>query len=409
MIWNKIRENNATDWINYVAIAYAFTVSTSRAGIVFFTMLLIILWLVEGDFKKKYEQIVANKVTLLFGGLIVFSFLSILWSSYQLNGLVYVIKYWYYIVIVVFMTSLKKEYIEYGISAFLAGVFISELLSYGIFFELIEWKNKLPNFPTPFMNHLQYSLFLAFTSLLLLNRIFSETDIKVKYFYFFYFLTVTINLFVNGGRTGQVAFIVTLFIVGFLNIKNKIKAFLSMLFLAFAILYIGYGISPNFKERVDCGVEDALHIIKDSDFCGSFGRRVGAWIVATELIYENPLIGTGVGSEMPTLRESIRENHPDKVCMIGIANFHNDFVHIFVQLGLIGGMLYLLLFYNLLKLKITNRLDKKIVITFVLVYFISSMFENMFHQQFSMALLALFAGIFMAQKRIEEEPNNIKN
>jgi len=43
------------------------------------------------------------------------------------------------------------------------------------------------------------------------------------------------------------------------------------------------------------------------------------------------------------------------------------------------------------------------MVIFVSVYSVSSLVENMFHEQFSAALLALFSGIFIAQNRIENE------
>ncbi|MDT8339671.1 MAG: O-antigen ligase family protein, partial [Sulfurimonas sp.] len=285
----------------------------------------------------------------------------------------------------------------------LASMLISEAISYSIFFELIQWKHGSPIDPTPFMNHLQYSMFLTFTSLLLLNRFFHEEQLKWKIFYFLYFLTVTSNLFLNGGRTGHLAFAVTIFVVGFLNIKNKILAFFSMLALVISIFYTAYHVSPVFKTRFDASVVESQNIIQDGSFCGSFGARLGLWIVGSEIFLDNPIIGSGVVKSMDEMRNRVKESHPDKNCIAHLPSYHNIYVQSAVHLGIIGLFLYLMIFYSILKLKIGDRYYLNLMIIFVSVYSVSSLVETMFHEQFSAAFLALFTGIFIAQNRIENE------
>ncbi len=399
----SFKESNVNDWINYCIVALAFILPISRAGVSFFSILLILLWLYEGDFKKKWNQIFSSKVIIVLGLFIGFSLCSIIWSYELVDGLKYVARYWYFLVILVIATNLKNDYMKYVISAFLIAMFLSELISYGIFFEIIEWKNKLSSDPTPFMNHLQYSLFLAFTSLFLLNQILAEKNKQLRYFYIFFFLSVTINLFINGGRTGQLSFFVTLFIVGFLNIQNKVKAFFGMLFFGVFIIYIGYITSPNFKDRIDLGINDVSMMIQDNNFNGSIGIRIDMWMIGLDLIKENPVLGTGAGSEMLALRSEIQKYYPDKVKIIDLPTFHNDLIQILVQLGLVGGVLYLSTFYYILKLQIADESYSKTRFIFVVVFFVSSMFEIMFHAQFPMVLFTLFMGIFLAQNRIENK------
>jgi O-antigen ligase len=400
---NKLKNITLNEYINYLFVLYAFLLPISRAGISILTALLFVLWLFTKDFKSKIEFIKSNKVILYFFAFIGFSLLSLFWSNDASSGLEYIRKYWYFLVILVIATTVQKKFIEYSISAFLAGMLISEILSYSIFFELVQWKNVSPHDPTPFMNHLQYSMFLAFASLLLLNKIFYEKELKLKIFYILFFLTTTANLFLNGGRTGQAAFVTSIFIVGFLNIKNKILAFFSMLVLVTAILFSAYQTSPVFKNRVAASIKDIQNITQKDNLCGSFGARVGLWIVGSEIFLQNPLIGTGVVKNMDDFVKIVEESHPNKNCIKHLPSYHNFYVQTAVHLGIIGLFLYLMIFYNLLKLKILSRYYLNMMIIFVSVYSISSFVETMFHEQFSAALLALFSGIFIAQNRIENE------
>jgi O-antigen ligase len=399
----KFKNITINDYINYIFVLYAFLLPISRGAISILTALLFVLWLFTGDFNKKINFLKSNRVILYFLAFVGFSLLSLFWSSDASDGLAYIRKYWYFLIILVIATTIQKRFIEYVISAFLAGMLISEIISYSIFFELIKWKHGSPNDPTPFMNHLQYSMFLTFASLLLLNRFFYEKELKLRVFYFLYFLTVTSNLFLNGGRTGHLAFAVSIFVVGFLNIKNKILAFFSMLALVVTIFYTAYNVSPVFKNRFDASVAETHNISQEGAFCGSFGARLGLWIVGSEIFLENPIIGSGVVKSMDEMRSRVKASHPDKNCIVRLPSYHNMYVQSTVHLGIIGLFLYLMIFYSILKLKIEDRYYFNLMIIFVSVYSVSSLVETMFHEQFSAALLALFSGIFIAQNRIENE------
>ena len=86
-------------YINYLIIIYAFILPISRAGIVFFSALLTILWILEGDFKKKYLLLSQSKIILTILIFILFNIFSVLWSDYMLQSLEYIQKYWYFLVL----------------------------------------------------------------------------------------------------------------------------------------------------------------------------------------------------------------------------------------------------------------------------------------------------------------------
>ncbi|MCF6340272.1 MAG: O-antigen ligase family protein [Sulfurimonas sp.] len=400
---DKLKKISIENYINYLLVLYAFVVPISRAGISILTALIFILWLFTDNFKFCLKKFKSNKIVLYLLLYMCFAILSLLWTDDVRSGLDYIRRYWYFLPILVMASTLKKEYMTYAISAFLTGMFISEILSYGMFFELWSLKHGSPTDPTPFMNHLQYSMFLSFAALLLLNKFFFEENLKWKIFYFAYFLLVTSNLFLNGGRTGQFAFAISIFIVGFLNIKSKLVAFFSMLILLTSIFYVAYQVSPVFKHRFDASVKETKIIGAEKIFCGSFGQRLGAWIVGGEIFLDNPLLGVGISKNTDTLKEYIDRDYPNMKCVKSMVNYHNYYIQVLVKLGVIGLFLYLMIFYNIFKLNLKDRQYYNLMIIFIVVYSTSSLFENMFHQQFSAALFTLFTGIFIAQKRIEHE------
>jgi len=402
------RKKIASAGINYLIILFAFVVPISRAGISILSVLMILLWLIEGDFKRKINQLKDNSIIIALGLFIVFCYISISWTDVNniKDGLDDATKTLRLILLplLVISTSLKAENISKVITAFLLGMLISEILSYGIFFELwiLPYGVGVPHDPTPFMHHLDYATFLTFTSLLLLNRFFATNNIGLKTFYFIYFLFVTSNLFLNGGRTGHFAFAVSIFAVGFLNIKSKIKAFFSMLLLVVAIFYTAYHVSPVFKTRFDQGAKEISHIKADStsQYQGSFGMRLGSWIVSVDIIKDNFLFGVGAGSEGDSIRDySLRNEDKSLHVVHDVGNFHNQFVEIFVKLGMVGLIFYIMIWYSIAKINIKSTNLSNLRYIFIAVFSSASMVENIFENQFPMALFVLFIGIFIVASR----------
>ncbi len=116
----------------YMLFAYQFL----KAGISLSSIIIFLFWILEADFKRKYFEIKNNYFIIAIFIFILYSLIAVLWSSDKIFALEYVKKYYHFLIIPIIFTSLKKEYIDKVFSAFLLGMLISEITSYGIFFEL---------------------------------------------------------------------------------------------------------------------------------------------------------------------------------------------------------------------------------------------------------------------------------
>jgi len=204
----------------------------------------------------------------------------------------------YFLALFVIATSIKKEQIQSIITAFLLGMFISEIIAYGVFFELWTFKNATVENPSPFMMHIDYSVFMAFTSLLLLNRIFANHyELKEKLVYAFFFLTVTGNLFLAQGRTGQVALIAGVFVMTIIHYRVTLKSVLISTLLLSSLFTIAYNVSDSFKMRAHDGLSD-IQKITNMNLNSSWGVRVAYCITTYDIVKENPLLGVGLGDYM---------------------------------------------------------------------------------------------------------------
>jgi len=404
MILNKIKNLDYHQFLNYLIVGYAFLLPLSRAAISLFSILLILIWILDSDFKVKYRLLSKNKIVLSFFAFLLFNILSLLWSDYLIEAFKYVTKYWYLFPFLIIFTSLNKEYLVKVLSAFILGMFISEVIAYGVFFELWTFKHATVMNPSPFMHHIEYSIFLALTALILLNRIFNEGNIKYKLFYIFFFLTVSGNLFLTAGRTGQFAFIVGLFVLTIVSFQSKVKALLITIVLGAIILGTAFTVSTTFHDRVIIGKNDLVNVVKNEQYCTSWGGRVGAWILSKDIIMDDPLLGTGNGDNMHKFHDLIDTQYPEMKCMHGsFMHVHNQYFQIWTGLGAIGLILFLSIFYHLYQLKIENRELSNIRYIYIFILLFAFIPEVLLHRQFSMALFALLIGILLAQNRIENE------
>ena len=202
----------------YLLIAFAFILPLSVAIANIIGAFIIIFWLLRGSFKSDWNELKTNKVILAVLAFYLLHIIGLLWTEDMQWGVHILKKETKFLLLPIFMLFVKKEHIKYYIYAFLTAITISELLSYSIWFEIIEpFKYAMANNPTPLMSHISYNPFLAFAIYLLLNRlVFDKTiDNKQKLLYSFFIITMSINMFITGGRAGQVMYFAMLIILVF--------------------------------------------------------------------------------------------------------------------------------------------------------------------------------------------------
>jgi O-antigen ligase len=392
----------------YSITIFAFFLPLSRAVISFFIVMLPLLWLYEGNLKEKISYIKNNKTLFSFYIYIIFLFLSLLWTQNYHDAIRPLRMLLYTASIAVIATSLKKQYIPTVISAFLLGLFISEIATYGIFFDLWHSKKATHAFPNPFMTHLNYSIFLAFGALLLLYRIFSKKySKKEKILYLLFFLTITGNLFITGGRTGQLAFLVGLFVMSFLHFKVSLKSLAMFLALSAIIYSSGYMLSENFKTRMHEAKSDIERIFVQKDFNSSWGIRVAYWIASANIIQKDPLLGVGIGDFHDAMEQEIKQGNYDNLIDF-VKDFmskhtpHNQYLLITIQSGFIGLFFFLYFLYNFFTMKLNDKELKTISILFGTIFVVSFFSDTFLYQQFTLSLFILFLALF-TNKDLQKE------
>ena len=370
-------------------------------------ILMIIFWIREKDFTKKFTFIKKQPLFIAFFFLIFILLLSLLWTDHEnlRTGVKYITRYWYLLPMFVISTSIDKKFIPITLSAFLTGMLISELVSYCIFFEFITIEGVSHKDPSPFMQHTLYSVFLAFSAGILLNRMLTSEDTKHKIAYTIFFTTITANLFINSGRTGHFLFLFVLASVLVGHYKITLKSIFATLSLLLILPYLAFTFSQNYKARMIQTYDD----INNLSYSTALGARIGLNIVAKDIFLENPIIGVGAGDYLSKKDEMVQQKYPDRKRVKNLVHYHNQFAEFAVIAGIFGLFSYILIFVSLIRTKITNIRINTIKYILVSSIAIASLSDAMFHLNRPLSLFALFAGLIVAQYRYEREDTSLRN
>lgn len=329
---------------SYLLMLFGFTIalSVSIPSIIFVVMLL--LWLYEGNFSKKLETIKKNPIAYAFLAYFLIHIIALLWTSDFAWGLHIIKKQWKILTFLFFITIAKKEHIKYYIIAFLLSMSLSEVLSYGIWFEIIKpfHGGSIEN-PTPFMGHISYNPFLAFAAYLLAYfLLFTDNkSLFQKAISLIFLITITVNMFITGGRSGQVGYFVVMVILAIQYFKKDIfKIFLTLAILMPSIFYIAYSTNAQFKQRFNAAIENAKNYKKNPNT--SVGLRLTFLFNSIDIIKENPIIGVGTG-DFPQEYKKMNTKNTPKACTI--TQPHDMYILVLVQTGIVGLITLLAIFY----------------------------------------------------------------
>jgi len=388
------------DRINYyLLLFFSFMLPLSRATDTIFSIYFSIYFFIYLIFNLKKTKIYKSNFFLITFIFILYTLLSLLWSSSNLKlGDATHYLQWFALFGVALFIKKEKSRVHNILTAFLLGMVVSEVLSYGMFFNLWKIHGLGAEEPTPFMMHIDYSIYIALAALILLNRLFSQKySLKEKLIMSFFFITMSGNLFINGGRTGQLAFIIAIFAAFFLHFRVTLKNILIVLFFAASILTTAFYTSAQFNNRAKSALSDIDKLSKQN-YESSWGQRVAMWKISPSIIKQNLIFGSGINSQKDVVSKFIDTQNPKYLSkytknFIKHNHLHNQFLQIVVELGVVGLILIFAIFYQISKFNIVIKEFKELKIIFLIIFIIGCLPEPLFLKQFTNALFILFVGL----------------
>jgi len=332
----------------FVILAFVFPLSVALGNTLIY--LIILIWIFSGNLKSKLQQVFQNNLAILSIVFFGINLLGMLWTTNIEMGLFQLKKMIDFLLILpIFLVITRKENIPIYINLFLFSIGITIFLSFLVWFEIIPpiLKATLEN-PTVTMSHISYNPFLAIAAYICLYLAYLKEGQSsfLKIFLTVFFVAIAFNMFITGGRAGQIMFLFMLVFFFFQKHGYRsIKSYLLIFFFIPGIVFFAYEYSDNFNRRINDSIKN-VNFIEDESLRGtSIGQRI-TWAESTiDMFLKYPLYGVGTGDFKDEF-EKIHYKKFEKITEIvpSTTNPHNMYLLVLSTLGILGFISFILIF-----------------------------------------------------------------
>ena len=311
---------------------------------------LVLCWVLEGNFKSKFEFIKSSKWMLSIFAIIGLYALGMFWGENHLNAEWQFQRLALLLIFPIFSTmELKQETIKRAVMAFLGTAFVSAvaalainsniILPLGEYLSFIEvsWRNSA------FITYNYHNVILALATTL---SFFVLVEKKSKYTYLLllFIAVYSLSIFTERGRAGQVIFNFSAVFYIIYNNRKHLLRLCALLVLLFSFQFIVYKSTEVYKNRFDI----LSNIIQNNGDRGEGKIEDIRYVFVKESlnrILEKPLLGYGTGSFGAIFKNEVKSGH----MFNKHTTPHNQYLYIWFELGLFGLLLLLSIFYHQIK------------------------------------------------------------
>lgn len=240
--------------IIFLLVSLPFSIFTLSISIIFLT----IHWIIEGNFKLKYQKISSNKGLILFLCFILIPLSGLFFTSNISYALKYIrIQLPIFILTLIIATtdSISKKELKFILHWFVAAVFVSTLISLSVSFNIINYITNDSRQLSLFISHVRFSLMIVLAISFLFYFFLQSSSLKVK---ISYFLVITylcfFLLFILKSLTGIVILFILIVIGSSFFINKKIHSvwiklviYIGIIFFIFTLIYSSYNRFYNIK------------------------------------------------------------------------------------------------------------------------------------------------------------------
>ncbi|PLX10154.1 MAG: hypothetical protein C0594_05275 [Marinilabiliales bacterium] len=403
----------------WVILLYAFALPLYKHLIPYVIAVWIVLWLIQGDYKKHFKHLVNSKLLFVLFGFFLLHVFSLFYSDNQNEALSDLqVKLPIFLMPLLLITSIdfhaykfKNVFRSFTIGNFLAAIIC---LAYAIYRSL-SYQNGILEFDATVLDN-GYSFF---QSVNYGGNYFFYVEFSVfhhpSYFSMYIGLSIVFLLYeiINFRKfrtgslqlAGQIALLTFfLFIVFLLNSRagiiavslvalsslislaiRKLKPIVVIMFLAIVGLFI-VTVSYSYRFRSISEMNFAREEIQPEKADGS-ELRLMLWYSTIELIKDHPVYGTGIGDSHDLQLEYYTETGLKRAAEKRM-NAHNQFLDTSLELGIPGFFLLLFLFIGALILALKQR--SFLLIQFLILVLISFTFESMLNTQSGVQFFSFF-------------------
>ena len=387
-----------------VGIFFCFPVSLAATNILM--ALMLIAWLLAGQFKTRWQSIQNNPITLpalmLYGLVILGTAYSPASGTEMLQPLN---KYSKFLFVLMAITLLQDETwrqrcwraFGYAMLFTLASVYAN------IWFDLpwsVSHNQGWGVDHTVFKDYIAQSIMMSLFVLLCIQNSRQSGQFKSRFFWGIVAVLAILSVtHLSSGRTGYLALVISLFIYSFASIRSRKKwLFMSLFGVLFAVLLSS---SNKVSHRVQSVITEANGFMSGSTdgtsrhMMTSSGARLAMWKLSIEEIQQRPIIGAGTGAYRHLAKQEFKDQ---ALCNITCVHPHNQFLFFGVEYGLLGVAAYLLYFYRPYRFASTlSTPNKALLLGFLGIFFVDSMVHGAMWLAVESHYFTFMMALFMAQ------------
>ncbi|MEN8167225.1 MAG: O-antigen ligase family protein [Pseudomonadota bacterium] len=324
-----------------MAVLAAFSLPMPTAWISISMSLLLLFWILGGDYKIKLARIGENPVAIWSLPLLAMLAIGVSYSAVDSTDAWDKVSSYAKLLYIPLLISVldKPEWYRAAALAFLAAMLVVLTTSYLQYFGLLPLGPPMQEY-TLFKSRIAQNFFMAFTAYIFIDSLIHQP--QWRWLWAGLSLLALYNVMVMvPGRTGQVVllFLIMLTAVKYLKWHGALIGTAVVLLL----LTMAYQLSDQVRQRIDTTQQELAGFIdNDSNKLPAFSR----WVLypnTLEVIAKSPWFGHGSGSFAVEYDKVVaatgRGIHSD--------NPHNEYMHLWAQIGLIGFVLFAILLWQM--------------------------------------------------------------
>lgn len=386
--------------LGWLAIVLALSLPLYRPWVTLASTAIFLLWLFGGGLGRRAHRLRGHRLTIAVVFFLALNICSLLWTSDLDQGLKYLTKYRYLLLIPMVASSVGPIYRRFAVTAFELAAGAASLLSVAVLVGMFRIRDAHPDNPSPTMAHLDFGLLLALAALMILARVL-HTDMKLSHRILWICLALlTISgVLINVGLAGHLAFASGLIVllIHWAWGRPVRPIAVATVGIVLTMLLIWFSL-PRVKARADEIRAELSAAVIDQRYESNLGGRVAALKVAREVFHDHPILGTGVGGNIPALRQIVDGRFQEfKTSIYWYPHYHNQYAQVATELGTVGLLALAWVFWELIRVPHRNRECDAASLVLASVYLVGFLGEPYFHKQITLVMFALFAGLIAGE------------
>ena len=224
--------------------------------------------------------------------------------------------------------------------------------------------------------------------------LFSKLNINIRYRALITFI-LSLAVFQSSSRAGIITLIFVILFYTFKTYQKK-KRF-KIVFTSIVLILITFSISnPRIKNIYKNIITEGFSFHNEDT--NSLSMRLMTWHSSLIVISNNPVLGVGIGDAYNSLKEvyaSKRYVKPYKEEL----NAHNQYLQIYIEVGVLGTILYLLTIFRLNKIRFKDYQISHFNLVFISIIIINSFFESILNHYSGIVFYSFFYSFFVMINR----------